>query len=287
MDVGDVYKHFEGINIYHQIAALPSDSTSCEPGFPSHTLQGHEGFGKVTATDDEKNRHQQETRTLLLQYIDSPDDLQKIALDHPYAPVGTFLLQNPSEELAALCLKNGQRFEDPFFPPTPEGFFLPEPSKRMQTRLSIRFKRLKSEDEYMKLFEKRGLKECTFERIGQPEKEVLPCNASAWEDVQQGEWGSCKLTSFISAMGLHEDEHHRRLLRHMFPVVSMQARSSGLHVVRVWCASLEAWRYCVLDDFKPKGMLGGSKRTGQLFYTLLEKVWIKTAGGFLIIEEVA
>jgi len=121
--------------------------------------------------------------------------------------------------------------------------------------------------------------------MGNAQSPVLPVTSAGWEDIQQGAWGSCKITSFVAAVALNQKEQHRDLLRHMFPVGSEACREWGIHVMRVWCTPLEAWRYIVLDEDIPVGLLGGSKTTHQLFYTLMEKAWVKTAGGFLAIDD--
>ena len=44
-------------------------------------------------------------------------------------------------------------------------------------------------------------------------------------------------------------------------------------------------RYILMDEDIPAGLLGGSKATKQLFYTLTEKAWVKTGGGFLSMDD--
>jgi len=86
-------------------------------------------------------------------------------------------------------------------------------------------------------------------------------------------------------MTLHKQEKHRDLLRHFFPPVSPECLKWGIHLMRLWVGPIEAWRYVVLDDKVPSGLLGTSKKTRLRFYTLLEKAWVKTAGGFLGIDD--
>ena len=62
----------------------------------------------------------------LLKHADSPENMAKIWTDHPHAPQGTFLVTDPSDELAKVCDMFNLRFSDPLFEANSRSFFLLE-----------------------------------------------------------------------------------------------------------------------------------------------------------------
>eukprot|EP00656_Telonema_subtile_P050886 TRINITY_DN6707_c0_g2_i3.p1 TRINITY_DN6707_c0_g2~~TRINITY_DN6707_c0_g2_i3.p1 ORF type:complete len:457 (-),score=89.90 TRINITY_DN6707_c0_g2_i3:353-1723(-) len=222
----------------------------------------------------------------LLQQADSREDLLKIAADYPRAPVGTFLRADPTEELVAICAEFDQRFVDPLLPPTAEGFFLPS---AVQEGSVGRFEQwggpLQREPEATRrtscmefLRNSERLARKPPKRVGTGGLADQPLG-----DFKQGEWGSCKLTSFVAALAAHEQ--HAPVLQHVLQPMSSAALKHGVAVLRVWCRPLGQWRWMVMDDFVPHKLLGSSKSPGQPQYTLIEKSWVKASGGFLALDD--